>query len=391
MDGKKPANVNYAMKVLLCFGMTFIVSGHIVTAGNAGPSFAYNLFPPASFHVALFLFASGYFFKSKHKEHIAVYIKRRFVRLMVPLYALTAVYAIWTTFAHSIGFSIGQNVTLYNLLLDPLFGGHAFMWNLCLWFVAPLFFVQVIDVCIRRVFHINDSAIKNLILTAFYFVVAFITVSLMLKLYGVDGFEAYSSSPLILLARVGFLIFWYGLGQCYKVVFEKYDNASNLLYFSIVVTLQVIGIVLSHGNVGYVISWCGFNSGHYMPFVASVLGIAFWLRISKLLAPVLKQSKAMNFFADNTFSVMAHQFVGIMFVKSLLAFLASWGLIQGFDFALMSSDIWYYYVPAALYNSPSASIFCTLYLAGGIGIPLGIHWLWIRIYNPLKAKCIKKS
>ena len=392
-------NKNYAMNILMCFGMTFIVCGHVAcgtgisggsaaVAAGAGINFAFNIFPPASFHVPLFIFVSGYFYKCAHEQKPKEYIKKRLFRLLVPLYLLTFIYAALTAALHKSGFQIGENITLYNIFLDPLFGGHAFRLNMCLWFVAPLFFVQIIDFYIRIIFKVGNSKIKNIIITAIYFVVAFATVCIILKTHGTSGFVEFSSSPEILATRVAFFLPWYALGQLYKTVLEKYDTTQNLLYFAIVIGLQIALLCITKGNVGYVISWCWFYSGRFVPFAATLLGIAFWLRVSKLLAPALANSKTMNYFASNTFSVMAHQFIAFMLVKAIFAALALTGLIHDFDFSAFTSDIWYYYVPSCLLQSASAtSAFCTIYVVAGIAVPLGIHMLWDKI----KFAALKKQ
>ena len=374
---------NYAFNILMCFGMTFIVCGHVAagTSGaGAGINFAFNIFPAASFHVPLFIFVSGYFYKSSYEQTPRTFIKKRIFRLIIPLYVLTFIYAALTAVLHKCGFQIGEDVTLYNLFLDPLFGGHAFRWNMCLWFVAPLFFVQIIDFCIRFMFKAKPAVSKNIIITAIYFAIAFVSVCIILNTRGTSGFEEYSSSPAVLAARICFFLPWYALGQLYKTVLEKHDKAPGWLYFGIVIGLQIILLCITKGNVGYVISWCWYYCGRFVPFAATILGIAFWLRISKCLAPALQDSKLMNYFASNTFSVMAHQFAGFMLVKFAFAALAAAGIITDFDFASFTSNIWYYYVPSAFSQSSSAtSAFCTIYIVAGIAIPLVIHWLWAKV------------
>lgn len=56
MENKK---VNYKFKFLYTIGIIFIVAGH---CKNGGISIFYEWFPPYSFHLALFMFASGYFY-----------------------------------------------------------------------------------------------------------------------------------------------------------------------------------------------------------------------------------------------------------------------------------------------------------------------------------------
>lgn len=59
---EKNNNTNYTFKLLYALGIIFICAGH---CKNGGFSLFYEFFPPYSFHLALFMFASGYFYKTK--------------------------------------------------------------------------------------------------------------------------------------------------------------------------------------------------------------------------------------------------------------------------------------------------------------------------------------
>ena len=64
--------VNYQFKLLYAFGMIFIVAGH---CGNGGISLFYDWMPPYAFHIGLFVFASGYFYKESNEQEIWKYIQ----------------------------------------------------------------------------------------------------------------------------------------------------------------------------------------------------------------------------------------------------------------------------------------------------------------------------
>ena len=59
--------INYQFKVLYALGIIFVVIGHI--ANNNVHLFLNNIFPVAGSHLALFVFASVYFYK-KEVENI---------------------------------------------------------------------------------------------------------------------------------------------------------------------------------------------------------------------------------------------------------------------------------------------------------------------------------
>lgn len=58
--------VNLQFKLLSAIGIIIIVSGHCY---HGGMELAYNWFPPYSYHLALFVFISGYFYKTDYEEN----------------------------------------------------------------------------------------------------------------------------------------------------------------------------------------------------------------------------------------------------------------------------------------------------------------------------------
>lgn len=59
--------VNLQFKLLSAIGIIIIVSGHCY---HGGMELAYNWFPPYSYNLALFVFISGYFYKTDYEENV---------------------------------------------------------------------------------------------------------------------------------------------------------------------------------------------------------------------------------------------------------------------------------------------------------------------------------
>ena len=170
---------------------------------------------------------------------------------------------------------------------------------------------------------------------------------------------------MIILDRVLYFIPFYSLGILYKK-YEKYDRLPSVVYFSIIMGIVIFFIFLKDGIPGFTISWCNdFTSNPLSPFVVGFLGIAFWLRIAKILEPVVGRNKYINIIADNTYSIMINQFLGFMIVKTLFAFISKYsGYFNNFDMYKYKTDIWYYYIPHNL------SQLLILYLIAGIIFPI---------------------
>ncbi len=82
-----PKETDYRFKILYAFGIIMVCSGH-VGGGGGGFTIVRNLFPYYGYHLALFVFCSGYFYKHVAEEHIWKYITKKINNLVLPLYIL---------------------------------------------------------------------------------------------------------------------------------------------------------------------------------------------------------------------------------------------------------------------------------------------------------------
>lgn len=131
--------VNLQFKLLSAIGIIIIVSGHCY---HGGMELAYNWFPPYSYNLALFVFISGYFYKTDYEENVGKYIWKRTKRLLIPAYLWNIFYGGMVAFLGLFGFTIGAKPDLYNLLLCHLLTVRRFnitsvhgLCTRCFWFV----------------------------------------------------------------------------------------------------------------------------------------------------------------------------------------------------------------------------------------------------------------
>lgn len=130
---------------------------------------AYNWFPPYSYNLALFVFISGYFYKTDYEENIGKYIWKRTKRLLIPAYLWNIFYGGMVAFLGLFGFTIGAKPDLYNLFVMPFVDGEAFQYNLGSWFVYPLFLVCIINVLFRKflkLIHLDNEFIVLIVYLA---------------------------------------------------------------------------------------------------------------------------------------------------------------------------------------------------------------------------------
>lgn len=89
--GSKTKPVNEKFRVLTAMGMIFVICGHY---GIEAFSFG-GLYPYESFHMPLFMFISGYFFKRENASTISAvlnYIVKKIKHLLIPYFAWNMVY-----------------------------------------------------------------------------------------------------------------------------------------------------------------------------------------------------------------------------------------------------------------------------------------------------------
>ena len=135
--------------LLSALGMLFVVDGHV----NSNYLDLQGFFPYYSFHMPLFFFISGRFYKDQHCGSLWAYIKRKFIRLMLPYLIFNFIYGCIAQILHMAGFTMGGVMTFRNLFIEPFISGHQFIYNLAAWFVPALFIVEIVNLLEHRVFY----------------------------------------------------------------------------------------------------------------------------------------------------------------------------------------------------------------------------------------------
>lgn len=373
--------LNYAQKkdyrfVFLYFiGILFVVMGH---KGGDTFNLMKSWFPYYSFHLALFMFCSGYFYKDKNEKNIKKYIYDKFKKLILITLVWNIFYGLLITLLRYKEFTFGEAISFKSLFILPIYNGHQFVFNMGSWYVISLFLVEIFNVIVRKIL----GKYKNeYILFALYFALGFVGVYMSNKGLNYEWW--------LVLTRMLYFIPFYGLGIFYNKKIEKHDKVSNFLYFGLIFVITLFITNYYGENIRIIPSWCIFPDDIFLPFVVGMLGIAFWLRISKIVEPIIKNSKIINMIAENTYSIMIHHFVGFIIVGYIFGKLFQLNLFDNqFDWIVFKSDIWYTYYPNNL------SHWGIVYIIAGIFIPIVINFIVNKIMKKsfLKfVKYIKKS
>lgn len=363
---------NMTFCILSALAIIMVVAGHIgyniMTVGD--------LFPYYSFHVPLFMFISGYFYRESEEEHPLLYIKRKIRRMLVPYLIWNLVYGLMAWALRAVGFSMGEAVSLRTLLISPVISGYQFIYNYAAWFVPVLFIIEAMNLSARLILRRMEGLIAKWLnrrrgredgvdltwLTEWIMLFGSLIVGMTVVWLAVGGHVwGHYKAP----GRILFLFPCFQMGQFYRQKLERHDTLGNLPYFTIVIGIQLLFNMFCNG-LAFSSVWCtGFANGPVIPYMTIVSGIAFWLRVARVLTPLLEKSKAVRYLGRNTYAVMMHHVAVFMLIKAMIAGVASsTGLCADFDFGQYYANIDYFYLVRG------AEQFKMVYLAAGVVLPL---------------------
>ena len=357
---------NITFGTLTGTAIVMVVAGHlgygVLTVGD--------LFPYYSFHVPLFMFISGYFYKEVGKGQTFGYVKKKVRRLLVPYLLWNLVYGLLAWLLRGYGFSMGEEIGIRTLLLAPFMHGYQFIYNYAAWFVPVLLVIEMMNLLMRLICGWSFEKLSrrrdeggNL---EWFYLAGSLAIGMIVVCLAIGGhvWGDYKAA-----GRILFLYPCYQMGQFYKKKLEKHDTMGNLVYFAIVMGVQTL-LQIGCNGLAFSSVWCtGFANGPLVPYVTIVTGIAFWLRIAKVAAPVIGRSRVIRFLGQNTYTVMMHHVLVFMLIKMILAGVAAGtGLCGDFDFAQFYSNIDYIYLVNGVEH------FKMVYLAAGVVVPLAIRY-----------------
>lgn len=344
---------NYAFKILYVLGIVFVVAGH---CSYGGISIGYDWFIPHAFHLGLFMFISGYFYDKTAEERALKYIGYKFKKLIIPLYLWNLFYGVFVFLTKQAGFTMGEEFSLWNLFVAPITDGHQFIYNMAGWYVPSLFFAHTVNVLFRKILG-KLSLHNDWLVEGVYLCIGMAGVYLAMR--------GHNTGVWLPIVRLAYFLPFYGLGTLYRNRLEGKVRMPRIVYFGVIMAVQLLIITVNKGVMAYYPSWCRDFDSVYMPFLAGACGIFFWLGISKLLEPVVGRNKYVLLVAEHGYSIMINQFLGFFLVKGLFAFANKFLHVFGsFSWEGFLNDVWYYYLPGGL------SQWLIVYLIAGIVVPV---------------------
>ena len=363
--GRKAENMT--MRALYLLAIVFVVDGHTSLADMFDMD---SLFRYYSFHLMLFAFGSGYFFS--RRGGVFADLGRRAKRMLLPLYLWNIVYGVGAALLRRFaGFELGQPLSAYTLLLAPIVDGEQFVFNLGSWFVFPLFLCQVIYSLLDR------AAARVKAGDGLVFLLCLLSGCVVTQM-------TYAGQQAVLplfLNRTLILLPGYALGVLYRRKLERLDTLPTVPYLTVIVVLRAL-LCVRYDNLAYLLSNCTyFGCGAFGVYAGALLAIAFYLRIARLLAPLMEKSRFALAVSRHTFDIMMHHYMGFFALNGVFLVMNMLS-IGAADFSVKSMRT----VQGYCYAPGGRSEWNVLYLLAGLTLPLGIAFAQEKIQKLLRKE-----
>ena len=384
-------NLNYQMCILSVIAICMVVLGHIKNDLTSVGTF-FGLFPYYSVHLPIFMFISGYFFKDEHAgesygKYLGKYILHKIKTILIPYYVINGIFLLLNFALADRGFTYVRMFSFKEWLLQPWTKFYTITFSSPTWYLVGFFIASIYYVLVRKLVRLiirNDLAME-IILTVLTLVMGMAGVYVCNTLRLPEAAQVYLRSVVML--------FFIQLGRLYKSYLENLDTCSSIIYFAVVFALQILLIrVLDNNPLNpQLYEMTGFDRFGCNMLVAGIMGVALWLRISKLLAQIPIRSKLVIFIGSNTKYIMAFHIVGFFLLNCNFAHMHARGIgpdfIANFNPERFHTYLYYFCVDNV------RLVF--IYFIAGMAVSLALAWIitlvkkWFRKISVSRANATR--
>jgi len=345
---KREKTVNYQMSLLLVIAISSVILGHInfPAIDMSAPGTFYGWFPYYSFHLPLFMFVTGYFYKDISEEKGFLISFGRFVlkkakSMLVPYYIINGIFLISGTLLAGAGITFLRHFKFTEWLTLPWTRPYIITFSVPTWYLIALFIAEIYFVILRKL-------VRTVIKKDPAGEICILAVTLVLGIASV--YYTYAASPsqtAIVYLRSVPMLFFIQTGYFYRKYLERFDTLASGWYFLIVFFIQFLLILLSGNDVlsPGLYGMLEFGPWGYNYFIGGLTGTALWLRITRILASIPKQSGFLIFIGNNTKYIMAFHVFGFFLLNCIFSLLRQnkIGLIflEGFSPRTFKSYLYY--------------------------------------------------
>ncbi|MFM0243289.1 acyltransferase family protein [Paraburkholderia phytofirmans] len=338
------AGRDQSIDVLRGIGIIFVVAGH------AGSGTGIPVFTPYSFHMPLFFFLSGIFFRESEPERFGASALKGARSLLLPTTLCFIAYAFISYLLGRFGFSgLSRPLSLKNIFFDQFFGSGAYRFTSPYWFIPVLFFARLyfcvvharLAVFAQRILKGRDSLL-HVLFGLGYLAAALVAIHVCRRMYQFGDIQWSLVIPL----RIVFGAFFYYVGYLCATYRAERALASAIALAAIYVAGQQL---TSSGKVlDFWMQIMKFETT-ILPIITSVLGISFFYGAA-ILASGSRASRVIAFIGKNGMPIVLHQLFSFFLVNVILCAL---GVIQPATvvnqyYEWHPEHMWFVYVLAGL-------------------------------------------
>ena len=356
---------DYQMCILSVIGIFFVILGHLKNDGTSLGTFN-GWFPYYSFHLPIFLFISGYFFRDlpTHKavKGFTAFVWKKMKTLLLPYFVINGLFLLFNLLAANWGFTYGYRFSLVKWLLYPWTRLYVVTYSAPTWYLIGFFIAEIYFCLLRQIFLriLKKDLLREL---ALWILTLFLGIAAIYYNNSADLTETAQvylrSVPMLFFLQTGFV---------YRNYLKKKDTLKNVWYFLILFAAQFLLIVLLKNDAmnPQLYELTGFDRFGMNYFIAGIAGIALWLRISRLIVQIPGKSRLLIFIGNNTKYIMSFHVFGFFLLNGLLEFLyknkIGMTFLKGF-----SSQNYHTYLYYSFIDNPRMIL---LYFLAGLGVSL---------------------
>lgn len=315
MGKVKEGNFNYQMCILSAIGMIAVILGHIENTTGALMTLD-GWFPYYSYHLPLFIFISGYFYKQEEELHVGRFILKKIRTMIIPFYLVNGGFYLFQSFLRVFGFSIGDTFSMKTWLLNPWKYTQPLSFAIPSWYLIAIFLTELVYILLRKFLSYilgKEERLKESLLLLLSFIFGIISVIYVQR--------KNPEQLQVVYLRSVIMIFFFEYGYIYKKYLEERARCiPDILYFTVVFIAQGIMLVLLHGKLDSGL-WGvknGFDWHGITFYIEGIIGVAFWLRLSEWIAMIPKQFKLLVFIGKNTKWIMSFHLFGFFIMNTII-------------------------------------------------------------------------
>lgn len=339
--------MSYTMNYMKAIGILLVVAGHIYSE-------VLHWFPVFSFHMPLFVFISGYLYKTAYEDEVGHFIKKKIHSLVLPYYRWNLLYGIVATVLLAVGCNnpLASPLTVKSFFFDPWLHTSAQYWfNGPSWFVLTLFLIMIWSLLLRKALGriIHSEWGLTLVFAALCYAGEMLSASMGFSigrngdLPQMIGLSLQESVGLNVI-KILFGAFFFQVGILYRVKIEHRDSFKSWLCL-LIILFQSYLIYRQHGNISFTMAYGAFPEHNlWIPMVTSLTGIYLCLKLCEMLVAYTQgKDRFLNFLGRGSWTIMVNHFFGIWLCSASLYALKKAGVLTLADFDVSAfKSVWSY-------------------------------------------------